>query len=716
MKSKAAAWLHRQKQRIPLFVQSIASYLLVLCVMIITLFTVVHQANTITTESYLNERQYALQSSVSAFERQLENFRSVAASMHSTENYLPARFLRKDMPITNRYYYVFLRLLDDFSLRCVELVNAKNTFLYLANSDSVIWREGHFSFHAADYLDRIELTGQTSGRLTEVISSMRSAQHLLPARFREENGVTGDYLLYLYNAQTDSGIYGMLLARKDLNDLFHMKELPEDTSLTLHNTKTDEVIYQSGTQCSNKQCYTLTESLPSMPIEISVTIPASYFADLTQPITALLTSYIVITVIICLLISLWLSRQNAVSMRKLLQVFSNAAKPDGKCKNELIMLDHNIRLTHQQNEKLQQQIAESSKALQLNMLSRLMVQESFSHVDEHLAQEHLPSYEDGARVMCMEFELLGGEPVDEVTSYQSRLALESVLPKDAALIQMRLNLFAALLHDRDGTLNKASGWISEIHQALSPIGLHLSAGLSERFSSLSSLHEAYVHALYTLRYNATPPLSIYTSAEDDSQLHFSDLSSFRNAVIACDEKTSSSLLDRLLQAGYQYGWLVQALRFTLDSVCMETRLDTEAVQNESLRVYMQNVIASLMEKQRSASLNALSENVLQYLQDHFADSSLSADSVAEQFNVSRSYLYRIFRESYGLTPSDKLEQIRMEHAQKLLDETRMNVTDIASACGYNSSNTFYKAYKKRYGCAPNASRGAKAARDAAADE
>ena len=329
-----------------------------------------------------------------------------------------------------------------------------------------------------------------------------------------------------------------------------------------------------------------------------------------------------------------------------------------------------------------------------------MVQETYSKVDERLAAQHLPSYEDGARVLCIEFTRPDKEPITDMISLQSRLTLESVLPKDSRVIPMRLNQLAVLLHDTGSCLQNIQRWMEDANEVLSPIGLNTNVGVSERFTSLSLLHDA----------------SIYQPAKDDCQLHFVDLGRFRNAVITCDEKGASALLEQFMQVSYYYRWLMPAVRYMLDSVCSETRLDSAVLQNDSLHTYMSRIIHELIAMQKKVSVTSLSENVMHYLQEAFADASLTADRLAEQFNVSRSYLYRIFRESYGVTPSDQLEQIRMEHAKKLLAETELSVTDIASACGYNSSNTFYKAYKKRFGCTPNASRGAKATRDALADE
>jgi len=714
--SAFSAWYERQRQRIPLFIQSVLSYLLVVVIMIGTLTLVVGQVRKITVERYLDERRFSLDASAEAFQRELVDFNSIALSMNSTEYYRPAYYMRSDSEIDNKYYYTFHQLSSLFSERCSQLCRAETSFIYLPYSDSVIWRNKSFSFDASDYLNRFQLTENENISLTSFIRSVHGKSQIHSVVYTDEYGKPVHGLLYLYSKITDKSVFGMLLTENDLEKLFRFQDLPENTTLTFKDAATGDNLYQLGTPRTDFAYHTLECVISPLALKASISIPKSYFAVLTRPILWLLTSYILITATVCLLLSLWLSRRRVDRMRRLLQAFSNVAIPDEKCKNEYALLDHNIRLSSQHTQQLQQQLLSERNSLQQSLLSRLMVQETYSKVDERLAAQHVPSYEDGARVLCIEFTRPDKEPITDMISLQSRLTLESVLPKDSRVIPMRLNQLAVLLHDTGSCLQNIQRWMEDANEVLSPIGLNTNVGVSERFTSLNLLHDAYIHALYTLRYNATPPLSIYQPAKDDCQLHFVDLGRFRNAVITCDEKGASALLEQFMQVSYHYRWLMPAVRYMLDSVCSEMRLDSAVLQNESLHTYMSRIIHELIAMQKKVSVTSLSENVMHYLQKAFADASLTADRLAEQFNVSRSYLYRIFRESYGVTPSDQLEQIRMEHAQKFLAETELSVTDIASACGYNSSNTFYKAYKKRFGCTPNASRGAKATRDALADE
>lgn len=61
---------------------------------------------------------------------------------------------------------------------------------------------------------------------------------------------------------------------------------------------------------------------------------------------------------------------------------------------------------------------------------------------------------------------------------------------------------------------------------------------------------------------------------------------------------------------------------------------------------------------------------------------------------------RLFRQTCGLTVLEYLTMHRIWHAQHLLAEGKMKIRDIASACGFNSPNRFYAAFKRLVGQQP----------------
>ena len=61
---------------------------------------------------------------------------------------------------------------------------------------------------------------------------------------------------------------------------------------------------------------------------------------------------------------------------------------------------------------------------------------------------------------------------------------------------------------------------------------------------------------------------------------------------------------------------------------------------------------------------------------------------------------RLFRQACGLTILEYLMMHRIWHAQYLLTTSTMKIQDVAQACGFNSSNRFYAAFKKHVGQQP----------------
>lgn len=75
------------------------------------------------------------------------------------------------------------------------------------------------------------------------------------------------------------------------------------------------------------------------------------------------------------------------------------------------------------------------------------------------------------------------------------------------------------------------------------------------------------------------------------------------------------------------------------------------------------------------------------------------EAIAEQMNLDRRYLSRLFKEKTGKTVQEYLISVRMEAAQKRLAEG-FSVEETAQLCGYEDSSNFSKMFKKQFGISP----------------
>lgn len=80
---------------------------------------------------------------------------------------------------------------------------------------------------------------------------------------------------------------------------------------------------------------------------------------------------------------------------------------------------------------------------------------------------------------------------------------------------------------------------------------------------------------------------------------------------------------------------------------------------------------------------------------------ISVSNISDRFGFERSYLYRIFKERYGLGIKEYIKKVRMESAAVLLSEGHPAGVS-GRVVGYKDEFNFSKSFKKYYGVSPSA--------------
>lgn len=104
-------------------------------------------------------------------------------------------------------------------------------------------------------------------------------------------------------------------------------------------------------------------------------------------------------------------------------------------------------------------------------------------------------------------------------------------------------------------------------------------------------------------------------------------------------------------------------------------------------------------KQHTANSEQL-KIALKYLHDNYDDHNCSIASLCNKLDVSRSYLYNLFKNGFNTSPQKFLIKIRMEEAKNKLRDSPSSIRYIAEAVGYIDEFTFSKAFKKYSGFSP----------------
>lgn len=92
-------------------------------------------------------------------------------------------------------------------------------------------------------------------------------------------------------------------------------------------------------------------------------------------------------------------------------------------------------------------------------------------------------------------------------------------------------------------------------------------------------------------------------------------------------------------------------------------------------------------------IHAKISEIVRYINNHFAE-SIRLSMLAEQFYISSFHLSRTFKEITGFAFSDYVTITRIKEAQRLLRETDMPITGVASSVGFDNFSHFGKTFKR----------------------
>ena len=112
-----------------------------------------------------------------------------------------------------------------------------------------------------------------------------------------------------------------------------------------------------------------------------------------------------------------------------------------------------------------------------------------------------------------------------------------------------------------------------------------------------------------------------------------------------------------------------------------------------------DVIYSISDEESDAGARDRLQNIRRYIKYNYMK-SLSVSELARAFGFERSYLFRIFKERYGIGPKEYIIDVRMKNAAYLLSEG-YSVSQASEMVGYSDPFNFSKAFKAHYGISPS---------------
>ena len=95
----------------------------------------------------------------------------------------------------------------------------------------------------------------------------------------------------------------------------------------------------------------------------------------------------------------------------------------------------------------------------------------------------------------------------------------------------------------------------------------------------------------------------------------------------------------------------------------------------------------------------LVKDVQAWLDEHYSE-TVTVEALADRFNVSKRTIIRRFNSALDMPPNTYVQSIRIEAAQKLLEETERTVDVVMNDVGYDDASSFRRLFRKKTGLTP----------------
>ena len=79
--------------------------------------------------------------------------------------------------------------------------------------------------------------------------------------------------------------------------------------------------------------------------------------------------------------------------------------------------------------------------------------------------------------------------------------------------------------------------------------------------------------------------------------------------------------------------------------------------------------------------------------------NINTTNIGQDLFISRNYVTRLFTKFTGMTLTDYIRLLRINHATQLMNEG-LSITEAALESGFQCVRTFNSAFKKEYGITP----------------
>jgi DNA-binding response OmpR family regulator/two-component sensor histidine kinase len=127
-----------------------------------------------------------------------------------------------------------------------------------------------------------------------------------------------------------------------------------------------------------------------------------------------------------------------------------------------------------------------------------------------------------------------------------------------------------------------------------------------------------------------------------------------------------------------------------------------SVKNLLKRSQLDKEISAKSEKKSQSIEESFLSNVIEILNKNLSNHEFSIDQLCDEVGLSRSNLFRKMKAITGFSPSDLIQELKLNKAKQLMnDDANIRIEVVAYKSGFNDPKYFSTLFKKRFKMTPS---------------
>ena len=718
------------------FLRGYLAFLACLLVLLIPLYL---QVNNLFEARQLSLTQAMLESGMARLDQQISSLSGIAFSIGQESDY--RTFAQVDASqMTPSDYYQLGQLHAEFSRLCLAQPYVTAYGLILKNG--VILTRERCYLPTDDYYGRFLRFGDMDqAEFLQTFGKPGNVSAFLPQmevyRYGESGGETTQAVIWLCNmsqiaSSNPTGAFYAAISCPTIASLLMPELAAEDVGLVLCRATGGELMRFGALDEDATNVHTLTAAASASGLRATLRLSGRLFNDMMKPARNLLYLCFGLLILVGVILSAFFASRASRPVEQL-AALAHRVNRGGEGESSFELIGNTVTSLASSVDEYRQALAAQQMSVQAHCFERLLRETPFPAASSRAVEEFnrcFPSFPAAYRLAVIA--IRGGDLEALPRMQVSLLGLAGALLSPAPYVYFGRR-YAVIVLDSAAPGHHADALCALRRSALEKFDLNLLIALSGEGTSCAQLHALYQDAksVIALARQEEPSGLVdvwrrehFPNQPSEFPLDYTEMSQLYGLLTRAECEGALSLIDtvreRLMRSGAPDELIVKQVYYNLRGILLRIKLERlELLGSVEIPDYHGEIdpellfgqlsesctrICGLLSPVLARSRTAFSASVLRFIDEHIADSALSVSMVADRFAISEPTLQKAIRQEKGCSFFEYVESRRYALALSLLRDTDQPIAQIAAQCGYNSVNSFYKAFKRMTNVTPAAMR------------